>query len=193
MRPALLALSLLAAAPALAQDRPPQMTPTRDVTVTYRLTGAGEGQTLRMTHAAGPGLVRTELPGGVGWGVVDLRGGQGFLVMEPMRAIVPMPAGQVQPGVASPSARFTRSGTARIAGLDCMLWNVEDQGRSGQLCLTVDGVMLRGSGAASGRQGGLEATEVRFGRVDPALFQRPAGYQEMQAPPGMPPGLAPRR
>jgi hypothetical protein len=189
MRPALLALALFAATPALAQDRPPQMVPTRDVTVTYRLTGAGEGQTMRMHHAAAQGLVRTDIPGGIGWAVVDTRGGTGFMVMEPMRSIIAMPAGQARPGAPSPTARFARGGTARIAGLDCTLWNVEDQGRSGQLCFTADGVMLRGTGAAGGQQGGIEATEVRFGAVDPALFQRPQGYQEMQAPPGM----APRR
>lgn len=193
MRRSLLAFACLAAFPALAQDRPPALTPTRDVTVTYRITGAAEAQGLRMSHSVAQGLVRTDLPGGIGWAVVDLRGGQGFVVMEPMRAIMAMPAGQGKPGEVSPTSRFTRGGTARVAGLDCTLWNVEDQGRSGQLCLTADGVMLRGTGSASGQQGSIEATEVRYGAVDAARFQRPQGYQEMQAPPGMPPGLAPRR
>jgi hypothetical protein len=189
MRPALFALALLAASPALAQDRPPALLPTRDVTITYRVTGAPDGQTLRMSHAAARGLVRTDLPGGLGWGVMDSGAGQGFMVMEPMRAIITMPGGQARPGVASPTARFSRAGTAKVAGLDCTVWRVEDQGRSGEACLTTDGVMLRASGVVSGQQAGIEAVEVRYGALDPALFQRPQGYQEMQAPPGM----APRR
>jgi hypothetical protein len=188
MRAAPLALAAwLAATPALAQDRPPALTPTRDVAVTYRITGAPEGQTMRMSHSATQGLVRTDLPGAMGWGVVDTRAGQGFLVMEPMRAIITMPGGQARPGVASPTARFTRAGTAKLAGLDCTVWRVEDQGRSGETCLTADGVMLRASGTVSGQQSGIEAVEVRYGALDAALFQRPQGYQEMQAPPGMPP------
>jgi hypothetical protein len=187
--PASLLLAGLAATPALAQDRPPALTPTRDVTILYRISGAGEGQTLRMRHAAAQGLMRTELPGGLGWGVIDLQKGGGFMVVEAMRAVVPIAAGQGPQGVVSPSARYRRGATARIAGLDCTIWSIEDQGRTGEVCLTGDGVMLRGRGAASGQEGAVEAIEVRFGPQDPAQFRRPEGYREMTTPPGMPPGM----
>jgi hypothetical protein len=35
----------------------------------------------------------------------------------------------------------------------------------------------------------MEATQVTFAAQDPRRFQRPAGYQTMQMPQGMPPGM----
>jgi hypothetical protein len=169
MRRYLALAGLLLAAPAAAQDRP-QLTPTRDVAVTYRQTGASAPQGMPpivIAWNAASGLMRSEMAG-IGWSVVDMRAGRGFLVMEQMRTIMDMPAGQlaVLPGQ-SPKASFRREGTATVAGLPCTIWFVQD-------------------GSSQGRAW-LEATQVRFAPQDPARFQRPQGYQAMQGMPGMPP------
>ncbi|TCH97950.1 hypothetical protein EJV46_12095 [Roseococcus sp. SYP-B2431] len=179
----------LVAAPAFAQDRP-AVTPTRDVSVAYRVTtqGPGNGTEMRISWLAASGLMRVDMPGGQGFMVADLRGGgPGFMVMEAQRMIMDVPRNQLPP-VASmqpgPNARFTREGTARVANTSCTIWRMEDQGQSGRACLTADGVMLRAEG--DNRQGQVEATSVTYGPQDPARFQRPSGYQTFQLPAGIP-------
>jgi hypothetical protein len=184
---------LLAATPAVAQDRPP-LTPTRDVAVTYRVTGSGAPQGVPPVvvawNAAG-GLMRSEMPG-MGWMVADLRAGRAFMVMEPMRAIMDIPPGQVGQALSySDKASFRREGTATVAGLTCTIWFVQDGSTQGRSCITAEGVMLRAEGTHQGQSGGMEAVQVSFGPQDPARFQRPQGYQSMQGMPGMPQGGRP--
>jgi hypothetical protein len=183
----------LAALPALAQDRP-QLVPTRDVAVTYRFVGAGmpadAPQTMQVAWLAAQGLMRSEVPG-MGWMVVDRRGGRAFMVMEQMRMVMDVPNGA--PGQASAelpaSASFRREGTATVASHRCTIWSYQDGGNQGRACVTDEGVMLRAEGTSQGRSGGMEATQVTFAAQDPRRFQRPAGYQTMQMPQGMPPGM----
>jgi len=195
------ALALLALAlPAAAQERP-TLTPQRDVAVTYRVATEGQAGEMRMSWLAAQGLMRMDMPGGQGWMVVSLRDGTGFLAMEPMRALMPIPAGASahERLTASPTARFTREGQERVAGLPCTLWRVEDAGEQGRMCVSAEGVVLRaeGSGGRSGA-GRLEATAVAFAPQDPARFRRPEGFREVQSPFGgsrgsalPPPGMAP--
>lgn len=190
MRRILAAAILLGAAPATAQDRPP-LTPTRDVAVTYRVTGPAAQQgapPIVVAWNAAAQLMRSEVPG-MGWMVMDLRQGRGFMVMEQMRAIMDIPAGQMAqlPGH-SPSATFRREGTAMVAGLPCTLWRVQDGQSQGRSCITAEGVMLRAEGSHQGQSGGMEATQVSFAPQDAARFQRPQGFQALQGMPGMPPG-----
>ena len=51
-------------------------------------------------------------------------------------------------------------------------------------------MLLRAEGQVQGRQGGIEATSVTYARQDPDRFRIPAGYQTLQLPQGLPPGLA---
>jgi hypothetical protein len=195
-RNALAAGLLLAAAPALAQDRPP-LTPTRDVTVTYRITGdtpRGAPPPMTVSWQAATGTMRTDMPGGMGWMVADTRNGRAFMVMEQMRMVMDIPAAQAQAMSAragSERATFRREGTATVAGLRCTIWAVQDGDNRGRTCVTDDGVVLRAEGSSQGRSGGMEATQVTFAPQDPARFQRPQGYQTMQMPQGMPPGAMP--
>ncbi|WP_237215319.1 DUF4412 domain-containing protein [Falsiroseomonas oryziterrae] len=195
-RTALATLLVVVALPAAAQERPP-LTPTRDVAVTYRVIGAGAQQippgapnSMTISWLAAQGLMRSDMPGGMGWMVADPRNGRAFMVMEPMRAIMDIPAAQAMAQqMNSPTATFRREGTATIAGQQCTVWVVQDGGSQGRSCVTADGVVLRAEGTHQGQTGGMEATAVQFGPQDPARFQRPAGYQTMQMPQGMPPGM----
>jgi len=192
MRSVFLAISALAfSLPALAQEAP-RLFPSRDVAVTYRVSGVGPMQEVTMAWAAAPRLMRVELPG-MGYTIADFAGQKGFMVMQipqPMVMDIPMAqaAGHVR---ALESARFTKLGADRVAGVACTNWRHEGAQGSGTGCFTDDGVLLRSQGSASGVQGALEALRVTYGAQDTARFQRPAGAPSMQMPGGMLPGLPP--
>jgi hypothetical protein len=76
--------------------------------------------------------------------------------------------------------RFTRKGTATVAGIRCTVWQVAADAASGTACITADGVPLSASGHdSSGRAGSLEAVRVEYGRQDRALFFPPAGLKRL--------------
>ena len=153
--------------PALAQDAP-RLFPSRDVAVTYRVSG-------------------------MGYTIADFAGQTGFMVMQmPQPMVMDIPMAQAASHVrALESARFTRQGTDRVAGVACTNWRHEGPQGSGTGCFTDDGVMLRSQGSAPGVQGALEALRVTYGPQDMARFQRPAGVPAMQMPGGMLPGMPP--
>ena len=195
MRHAILAAALLVVpVAAQAQDRP-QIFPTRDVAVTYRVTGRGPAAELTMLWSAAQRLMRMTMPEGVGYVVTDHQNQRGFVVMEAMRAIMDIPlsqAGGFQRDLEN--ARFTRGSTEKIAGHDCTVWRYQGQGQAqeGEACITADGVVLRASGAARGQAGTMQAVRLAYGPQDPGQFRRPQGYQTMQMPQGIPQG-APRQ
>ncbi len=188
-RAPLLALLLLAA-PADAQDRP-AIIPTADAAITYRLSGSPGGggaggrlTELRMSFLAARQLVRLDAGPG-SFIVADSRARSGFMVMEAQRMVMDLPAGNnAAAALPRESAAYTREGTATIAGLPCTIWRVTDEGRTSRACLTADGLLLR----AEGEGGAMEATAVSRAPLDPARFQRPAGFQSMQIPGGAPAG-----
>jgi len=177
---------------AQAQERP-QIFPTRDVAVTYAVSGQGQGAEMTMQWLAAQKLMRMNMPGGMGYMVADHQNQRGFMVMEAMRAIMDVPMQQAA-GMQRDmeNARFTRGGTEKIAGTDCTVWRYQGQAQSGEACITADGVMLRAQGTAQGQQGRMEAVRVAYGPQDPAQFRRPEGYQSMQVPQGVP-GAMPRQ
>jgi hypothetical protein len=186
-----LAAALIAALPlaAQAQDRP-QIFPTRDVAVTYRVAGQGQAAELTLLWSAAQRLMRMNMPQGAGYMVADHRAQRGFMVMEPMRMIMDVPMGQAA-GMQREmeNARFTRGGVEKIAGHDCTVWRYQSASSQGEACITTDGVMLRGQGTAQGSGGRMEATRVVYAEQDANLFRRPQGYQTMQMPQGMPQGM----
>jgi hypothetical protein len=182
---------------ARAQDRPP-LAPTRDVSVTYRVSAEQAGQEMRMSWLVAEQRMRVDMPGGMGWSVVDQRSRKMFMVMDQQRMVMELPTQGGPGGVSIPtqppdSARFTRGGTATVVGLSCTIWRYVDGASRGEACLTADGVMLRSSGMQDGHHGSVEATAVAYGPQDPARFHPPAGYQTMQLPGGMIPGRPPSR
>ena len=177
--------------PALAQEAP-RLFPSRDVAVTYRVSGAGPMQEVTMAWAAAARLMRIELPG-MGYTIADFAGQKGFMVMQmPQPMVMDIPMAQAAAHMrALETARFTRLGADRVAGIACTNWRHESSQGSGTGCFTDDGVLLRSQGAAQGMQGGLEALNVTYGAQDVARFQRPAGAPSMQMPGGVLPGSPP--
>ncbi len=190
MRPLIPALlACLAALPAAAQDRP-LLYPTRDVSVVYRLTGPqAEGQEMRLSWLSAEQKLRTDMPGGMGWAVLDRRSRRVVMVMDAQRMVMELPLGAAGgPSLPEPgeNARFTRGGNAVVAGHSCTLWRYQEGQNSGEACITKDGVMLRSSGTYDGHRGGMEARQVTYGTQDATRFRPPEGYRVMQMPAGMP-------
>ncbi|MDO9709853.1 DUF4412 domain-containing protein [Paracraurococcus lichenis] len=195
MRRAALALLGLAALPAAAEERP-LFVPTRDVAVTYRVTqGQAAGREMSMAWLAAAQKLRVEMAPVPGWSVVDRANRRMLMVMDAQRVVMELPLQGGPGGLSIPteppaSARFTRAGTATIAGQACTAWRYEDGANRGETCLTADGVMLRSSGGQGERAGAVEAVAVAYGPQDPARFQAPAGYRTLQMPAGLPPAAA---
>lgn len=195
MKQTLLAAALALAVPAAAAAQTaPQVTPTRDVTVTYRVTGAGPVQSMRWSWLTGEQLMRMDVEGNPGWLLINLRDESALVVMDQQRMAMRVPreqAAMLGPNALREQARFTRLGTATVAGVACTTWRVQAPQGDGEACITEDGVLLRGRGRQG--QGDLEATEVRYGTTEAARFRVPEGVRVMDLPAGMPGGPPPRR
>ena len=176
-----LALLLLMTGPAAAQ---PRTTPARDVVVTYRVDGpatalvpGGLDGPVRLSWDAGGQRVRAEAEGRSQAAVIDVRAGRGFAIDRSLRVVLPLP---LKPGslaaLTMQSGRLTATGRDRVAGLACTTYRVETGRQPGSVCLTEDGVPLRGSGVVEGKQGTFTATAVRYGPVPASAFEAPAGY-----------------
>jgi hypothetical protein len=171
------------AAAATAQDRPP-VSPTRDVTITYKVLGRQGAPTVQMSHNAASGLMRIDTPQMGGYAIIDRARKMSTMVMAQMRMYMEISAAQAPIG-ASPlsedDARFTRKGTETIAGATCILWDVATPKGTGNACITADGAMLRFRTMAGD---GLEATQVTYAPVPAANFAVPEGFQKMDMPAG---------
>lgn len=183
------ATTMAASIGALAQERP-RVQPTRDVTVTYRVDGdaaqaipGGIDGPLRVSWDAAGQRLRAAPAGRPQAIIVDLPRHTASLVDDAMRAVLALPvrSADLNPLVMD-GARFTRAGTATVAGLSCTTWAVQAKRGNGTVCLTADGVPLRGEGSINGRPGSFTATSVAYGPVAPDLFTAPPGYFAMNFP-----------
>jgi septal ring-binding cell division protein DamX len=179
----------LVALPVLAQ--PANMRPTRDVTVTYRMSGVAgtPPQDMSMAFAPATGKQRVDPPGGMGWMLIDRQANSAVMVMDAQRATLAMPPATVAAMTQEvpAGATFTRKGGATVAGTACIEWDMTAGGGHGTSCITDDGVLLRT--VATAPNGGtvtMEATQVSYGPIDPARLSVPAGYTAMQMPAGAP-------
>ena len=181
-----LAAAFLVPRPAAAQDHPP-FAPTRDAAVTYRVTSAQAGgstpPTLRIATQAATGLTRFELPGR-GYAVLDRKTNQAVVVIEAQHAWLQLPqgaSGTARRLTLNAGMQFTRQGHDTVAGMGCTVWDVRSDDGSATICMTNDGVLLRGAGASKdGRmKGSIEATAVSLAAQPGSLFVPPDGYRKM--------------
>jgi hypothetical protein len=209
--PAVLALGATAAlAPgALAQDRPPNLQPTRDVSVQYRLLPGtnspapqGAPHTMTLTYSAELQAMRMDMGQG-GYAILNRKANTMTMVMPAQHMYITMPspvdAKMFEPG---PDTVFTKQGTDTVAGISCTVWKVQSKEGDGQGCITTDGVMLRAEGSAKGdapgggQGGGMEAVSVDYATQPASLFAPPADYKkldpaQLRGGPGGAPGGAP--
>ena len=193
----LLLLAALAFAPA-AQAQVPIQTPaqtparvrtrpSRDVVVRYRMEGQAlamipggiQGPVTLSWDAAGQ-RVRAEAEGRSQVALIDLNARSGQAIDTTLRIILPL---RVRTGDLGPlsldSAQLSPKGKETIAGLSCTTYTFESAQGPGTVCLTPDGVPLRGQGAVSGKPGSFVALFVRYGALSADLFTIPQGYMSL--------------
>ncbi len=189
MRPTLPLLAVLltgASGLAWAQDRP-LVSPTRDVTITYKVLGREGVPQMQMSHGAASGLMRIDMTEMGGFAIIDRKRKLSTMVMERMRIFMEVsaaddPKGQsaIGPaGMPEDNATFTRKGTETVAGESCVVWDVASPLGEGMACVTADGAMLRYRTKGGD---GLEAVKVSYAALPADRFTVPAGFQKMDMP-----------
>lgn len=175
--------ALLLAAPAVAQPAP-RVLPSRDVAVTYRVSGAvaatvpgGIPGPLHLAWDADGERLRAEADGRTQTALVDLRTQSANVIDSALRTSLSLPLRKGAVAAATlRGAKLTRRGRDTVAGLACTTYAIETPRGSGTVCLTEDGVPLSGQGTVDGRAGSFTATKVAYGEQPDALFRVPPDY-----------------
>ena len=182
------ALGLAMAAPAAADDHPPVMRPSRDVVVEYHVAGVTAGQhrsdTVRMYFTDHGMKLRIEPVGQPGYSIVDRSAARMVMVMTQQHIYMEVPYDpQRVMAFEGKDTTFTRVGTDTVAGIGCTVYDAKRSDRSGQVCLSDDGLLLRAkSDDPAQAGGGLEATSVTYGPQPASLFAPPPDFQKMDIP-----------
>jgi len=182
------ALALLACiAPGLAQgSEHPPLTPTREATVLYRAQARRDREATSVRVYVSGGKLRVEPASLPGYLIVDRDAGRVLMVMRQPHVYfeTSVQSEMVRDFLPSERMHFTRKGPERVAGLSCTVWDVQaPEGRSGRVCVTADGIVLRGQGQdPQYGSGSVEALSVTYGPQSAGLFQPPAGYLRMDIP-----------
>jgi hypothetical protein len=190
------AASLLHGSPARAADLP-VLAPTKDVVVTYKLTGAARqngAPKMQVTYAS-QGRVRLDF-----FRYVEAKVPVASLIFDPPANVVTTVLlekhGYLRRDVGtlvSPAAPlndkmgFKRQGAATVAGLPCTDWDVSNgTAAQGTACVTDDGVVLRMTRTKP--DGVMEALGVQYGAVPAGTFTPPADFTLLNPKPtGGPP------
>ena len=171
----------------------PVLAPTRDVAVTYKLTGANQtnGAAILQVTYADHGRVRLDF--------FHLDGGTSAfasLIFDPPanRVITLLPERQgylqrdigklVNPGTPlTDKMEFMPRGSETIAGLQCTDWSVSNGAAGeGTACVTEDGVLLRAT-RSQPVEGSMEALAVKYGPPSSDIFAPPLNYQLIPSAP----------
>jgi hypothetical protein len=173
-------LAALLATPAFAADAP-QIMPTRDVDVIYRIAGPTAPLEQRLRWGISEGKLRVDLPSPGMFVIIDTKTHAVQAVREENRSVTLLPGSAAAlPGVA-PSGVFTRGTDDNVAGLACTNWQTQDtSGRIVLACLTSDGVLLR---AVSDGVILVQASQVNFTPQLEAVFRVPADYRKITTKP----------
>ncbi|HVY14478.1 MAG TPA: DUF4412 domain-containing protein [Rhodopila sp.] len=181
-----IAVALLIACPvaALAQ---PLIQPTRDVVVTYRISGQGmvpPGQpsveTIRIGFAAHAQRTYVEPVGQPYRMIADRASGHMTMIMLQQHMYMEMPYDQSKVmNFSTENAKFQRKGMKTIAGLSCTEYDVQSPRHNGTACLTDDGVLLQAEGQDANHDGSMEATVVSYGPIPDNAFAPPPDFQKM--------------
>ena len=180
------AATVLALAPAAAAAQPATpvpLQPTRDVVVHYQVEGeatsllpGGLPGPVSLSWDAAKRRVRAEAQGRNQVALLDLGAGRGQVFDTELRVVLPL---RLRAGALAPltleGAHLQPRGRDVVAGLPCTTYALD--GRvPGTVCLTADGVPLRGTGTVEGKAGRFTALSVTYGPVPQAYFEPPPGY-----------------
>jgi hypothetical protein len=164
-----------------SEEQQPQITPTRDVDITYQITRPGRPMTIeRRRWLASQQLRRVDGPD-KSTTIFDQNRGEFTLLNaanHTYRTLEGLPRTPMAP---QKGTTLTRGGESKIAGLSCVDWSWMDDTESHTACLTSDGVLLR---VVIDGQIVMQARAVHYAAQPPELFQVPPGYEPALAPDG---------
>lgn len=176
------ALLLTLLAPTLvAAAAGPATLPTHDVTIIYRLEGAAadllpgiHAPLMRLAWTASRQRLRLEPQGFPGYALIDLQKGTASLVDSAFHVAMslPMRKQDLDP-IRLDHARLDPTGHATVAGRLCTDYAVRSRHGDGTICLTPDGIPLRGAGTVHGRHGAFTATAVNDAPLPETMFTPP--------------------
>lgn len=182
-------LSLLTiGAPAFAGDTP-LLKPGKDVVIDYRTTGTARGPMgggdgiLKMYFGNKGAAMRIDPPNGQGYMIVEPDSGRMTVVVPAQQVYMTMPDGPSLGPIPAPGqGTYKKTGTDTIAGLPCTAYDTSGTGQDGQVCLTDDGVLLRGWSIQDGARQTMEAVTVTYAAQPAALFAPPPGFTKLDMP-----------
>ena len=186
-----LALLTLGVSGAAHAATTPRILPDHDVAVTYRAMVPGQqGGTYRVRYQAFSQRAHATALSGEGAGLqflLDIPAGSGTLIMPQTHTMVPLPnlSDIIHRVIAAKNAKFTRLGTATIAGHVCTKYLILSPKGDGTACLTKAGVPL--AATAKDKHGSLTVTALNVADAaqPPNVFAPPPGYATLNLPPQM--------
>ena len=169
------------------------LAPTRDVAVTYKLTGDNQanGAAILQVTYADHGCVRMDffhLVGGtspVGSLIFDPPANRVITLLPDQKGYLQRDVGKlVNPGTPlNDKMEFTRQGNDVIAGLRCPDWDLSNGAAvEGTACVTPDGVLLRAT-RSKPVEGSMVALSVKYGSPPADIFEPPADYKLIPSAP----------
>jgi hypothetical protein len=165
-----------------AQERP-QLVPTRDVDISYKITRPDQPAIVeRRRWLAGEHLERVDGPDRSAT-IFDRRKGEIILLNAAKRTFRKLEGTGRRPPEPGAGVALTRGQKSIVAGLTCVEWTWPDDTETHTACVTPEGVLLRL--AIDGRTI-IEARSVHFASQKPELFQVPSNYAPALAPEGVP-------
>ncbi len=171
---------LLVGSPLRAGERP-RLVPTRDVDIVYDVTRP-EKLTIRerVRWSAGEHLERVDGPD-KSTTIFDRKANEITLLSPATRTYRKLEGAPRQLMEPEDGTALERGGESVVAGLRCVEWSWTEDTQACGLCVTTDGVLLRG--VVDGKTV-MEARAVRYGRQPAELFQVPPDYAPALAPEG---------
>ncbi len=175
-----------------ADDHPPYL-PSKDVSVVYSLERKMPGgpTEAHMYYQAATSRMRLDAPGQQGYVIIDRAKGRMMIVMTNQHLFMetPLNVDMASGFLLNDQMKFQRLGPETVAGQSCTDWQVQSSRANGLVCITEDGVLLKGHGQdKDGGAGALVATAVSYQPQPADLFAPPAGYNRVPMPQGVMPG-----
>jgi hypothetical protein len=177
---AALAVLLLAGSSGGAAQEQPEVLPTRDVDITYKVTRPnGPPVVQRARWLASEHLERVD---GAQSSTLFDRNKNEVTVLNPVnRTYRKLEGVPRQPMDPKKGGALTRGDDVTIAGLKCTNWSWTEETEEHTVCLTPDGVMLR---LVVDGETMMQAQSVTYHREPADIFEIPSKYSPALAPEG---------
>lgn len=186
-----LGLLMIAAAPTKpppAGPDHPLLTPSREVSVLYRLAAQGRPEaeiriSSRPASATSGSLRRIDLPD-QSYLLVN-RSTHALVMVVPTEGTlldVPWDTSLAEQFTLNGTMRFTRRGSATVAHISCTVYDVQQGSQQGRVCVNDDGVILRIEGVfINGQHTVIEAQSLTYTPAPDSDYLPPPDFQRVSS------------